>query len=181
MPIISIAQKEIPPAPPLPVSSAVTKRLIGKIRMAWIRYPNVPVTVRNSAAFPKMTARSGYSSPLARIQRAVRQKQDQAESERAMRQFLLHAMLWKVDRGPTSSPEELAMHPAYLRIIGMGRRVVPFIFRELAREPDHWFVALEALTNADPVPEEARGDLQKMANAWIHWGRNHGITGFDDK
>ena len=46
---------------------------------------------------------------------------------------------------------------------------------ELRREPDHWFVALKRITGADPVPAEARGDLDRMAEAWLNWSRDHGI------
>lgn len=45
---------------------------------------------------------------------------------------------------------EMAMHPAYQRIIGLGPEVAPLLLRELERQPDHWFWALKALTGADP-------------------------------
>jgi hypothetical protein len=69
----------------------------------------------------------------------------------------------------------MAMHPAYQQIIGMGREVVPLILRELEREPDHWFWALKAITGEDPVPEQHRGRVRAMADAWIRWGREHGL------
>lgn len=46
----------------------------------------------------------------------------------------------------------MAMLPSCQRIIGMGPVVVPLILEELRREPDHWFWALEMLTEDDPVP-----------------------------
>ncbi len=66
------------------------------------------------------------------------------------------------------------MHPAYQRIIGLGPAVIPLILADLARQPDHWFWALRALTGEDPVPAEARGRVKAMADAWLQWGRENG-------
>jgi hypothetical protein len=81
---------------------------------------------------------------------------------------------WKRERGPHSSSARLAEHPAYQQIIRMGPAVVPLLLCELERQPDHWFRALAALTNADPVPAESRGKVREMAEAWLRWGREQG-------
>ncbi len=81
---------------------------------------------------------------------------------------------WKAQRGPESSTQRLAMHPAYQKIIGMGPDVVPLLLRELECDLDSWFWALRAITEADPVPPEARGDGEAMARAWLEWGRERG-------
>lgn len=86
------------------------------------------------------------------------------------------ALEWRSADCPSSSVKELAMHPAYQKIIGLGPAAVPFIIAELTREPDHWFWALEAITGADPVPDGAAGDLDAMAAAWIDWARAHGLA-----
>ena len=39
-------------------------------------------------------------------------------------------------------------------------------------KPDHCFVALMRITGEDPVPDEAKGDLDRMAEAWLSWGRD---------
>lgn len=84
---------------------------------------------------------------------------------------------WKRTRQKTSSSVvKLAMHPAYQRIIGKGRAAIPFILREIQREPDHWFWALTSITGEDPVTEEKRGDLEAMTQAWLTWGRQHGFA-----
>lgn len=44
------------------------------------------------------------------------------------------------------------------------------ILRELEREPDHWFWALQSI----PVEPEQRGRLTQMAGIWIQWGKEHG-------
>ena len=84
------------------------------------------------------------------------------------------AAQWRAERGPTSSISQLAMHPAYQQIIGMGMEVVPLLLGELARELDHWFWALKAITGVDPVSPASRGKMREMAEAWFHWGRQQG-------
>ncbi len=80
---------------------------------------------------------------------------------------------WREETRYLSSSTEIAMRPAYQRIIGMGPAVIPLILAELARQPDHWFWALHALTGADPVSPGDRGKLPAMTEAWLRWGREH--------
>ena len=56
----------------------------------------------------------------------------------------------------------------------MGEKVVPRLLAELRRDPDDWFWALHAITGANPVPAESRGDVHAMADAWLHWGLQRG-------
>jgi hypothetical protein len=68
----------------------------------------------------------------------------------------------------------MAMLWPYQQIIGMGKDVLPYILEELQREPDHWFWALEAITQENPVAPEAAGRVRQMAEAWIEWGKQRG-------
>jgi len=98
-----------------------------------------------------------------------------AEPAVADRELSALAEEWKRTRPKASSSiVKLAMHPAYQRIIGKGQAAIPFILRELEKEPDHWFWALSAITGEDPVAEEDRGDFEAMARAWIKWGKLSG-------
>ncbi|MGH7136456.1 MAG: hypothetical protein ACREHD_12005 [Pirellulales bacterium] len=90
------------------------------------------------------------------------------------KKFLALAAIWRYSAGPASSVTQLVAHPAYLQIIGLGRPVLPYLFRELARQPDHWFDALAAITGDDPIPMEAEGNISAMSDAWLTWGRSHG-------
>jgi hypothetical protein len=81
------------------------------------------------------------------------------------------AQAWRAAVGPTSSLTQMAMHPAYQQIIGMGRDAIPLLLRELEREPDHWFWALKAITGVDPVDPGLKGRLDEMAGAWLKWGK----------
>lgn len=85
--------------------------------------------------------------------------------------FLEAARDWRDATRLTSSMTEIVSHPAYQRIIGMGRDVVPLLLRELARQPDHWFWALHSITGENPVPREHEGDLERMTDAWLRWGQ----------
>ena len=81
---------------------------------------------------------------------------------------------WRRETAFCTSVVEMATHPAYQQIIGMGRVAVPYILRELSRQAEHWFWALKAITGQDPVPERDRGDLAGMARAWLVWGARYG-------
>jgi hypothetical protein len=83
---------------------------------------------------------------------------------------------WRKERGATSSITEIVMCRSHLRIIGMGPMAIPLILREMEDEgddPDMWFVALQMLTGADPVTDDARGNFKKMAALWFDWAHRH--------
>jgi hypothetical protein len=82
------------------------------------------------------------------------------------------AAQWRKDTRHVSSVSKMAMHPAYQRIIGMGRAVVPFILKELQQRGGHWLWALHAITGEDPAPPEA--DFRDAARAWLQWGEEKG-------
>jgi hypothetical protein len=68
----------------------------------------------------------------------------------------------------------MARHPAYQQILELGPPVLPLLLRDLTHRPEHWFLALHALTGANPVASEDRGNLRAMAAAWIAWGHAAG-------
>jgi hypothetical protein len=76
---------------------------------------------------------------------------------------------WEKDTIFMSSITDIAMHPAYQQIIGLGRDALPFIMNELSAGPGLWFWALKAITGADPVPPDMRGDMEAMAREWLQW------------
>lgn len=87
--------------------------------------------------------------------------------------FLRLVERWRTERvAAASSIAEIIACPSYLRLIGLGWRVLPLIIEQLEREgdePDHWCAALEAIAGEDPVPEDAHGDTVRIARAWIDW------------
>ncbi len=82
---------------------------------------------------------------------------------------------WQKETMLLSSINEIAMHPAYQRIIGLGPQAVHLILKELVDRPDHWFWALKVITGADPVEPTQRGRIKEMAQAWIQWGKENGF------
>src|SRR5947209_279660 len=87
------------------------------------------------------------------------------------------AVDWKEKSRFLSNTAQMALLRPYQAIIGMGMPVVPLILEELQREPDQWFWALEAITEENPVPPEAAGNVRQMAQAWVKWGRQRGLLG----
>ena len=100
------------------------------------------------------------------------------EQKRQQRQcdFTELTATWREETALMSSLTQMCTHPAYQRIVGMGETALPFIFRELQSEPDHWFWALKAITGCDPVPRSHQGDLDAMASDWLAWGRSKGYV-----
>ena len=87
--------------------------------------------------------------------------------------FRDHVDRWKRDTGHFSSIARMTAHPSYLRIIGMGREGLPFLLKELRDNPDHWLVALNAITGEDAAPEGAT--FRDAVDAWIRWGHDKGF------
>lgn len=81
---------------------------------------------------------------------------------------------WKEETAFASTVLEMATHPAYQQIIGIGPTAIPLILNQLKEKPDHWFWALKAIAGEDPVPKELRGELDEMTKAWIAWGKEKG-------
>jgi hypothetical protein len=82
---------------------------------------------------------------------------------------------WKERSRFLSNTAQMALLWPYQGIIGMGNPVVPLILQELEREPDQWFWALQAITQENPVPPEAAGNVRLMAQGWIEWGKQRGL------
>ena len=107
--------------------------------------------------------------PIYKPQRSVTDEQAILEQE-----FRELAETWRRQKGGISSISRKVTLPSYLRIIGLGSAIIPLILEELQRQPDHWFVALDALTNANPVSESERADFNQTVAAWLRWGRERG-------
>jgi hypothetical protein len=86
------------------------------------------------------------------------------------------ATRWRSETSHLSSITDMMNVPSFQGIVGMGEEAVPFLLRLLKRNPYHWFIVLHAITGADPVPEDARGDFDRMTQAWLDWGRAKGYA-----
>jgi hypothetical protein len=94
---------------------------------------------------------------------------------RLRERFQRLATEWKEQSRYLSNSAQMAMLKPYQRIIGMGWPAVPLILEEMRREPGQWFWALEAISEENPVPAEALGNVRAMTQAWIEWGLKQGL------
>lgn len=86
------------------------------------------------------------------------------------------AQQWRSETQWLSSTTAIAMHPAYQAIIGMGADALPMILDDLRQNSGHWYWALKAISNEDPVVPRDRGSIKKMKNAWLQWGETKGLV-----
>lgn len=98
-----------------------------------------------------------------------------AERLSTIERFHRLAAEWKEQSRYLSDTRRMVMLRPYQAIIGMGLPVVPLILEELRAEPHHWFWALEMITDENPIPADAKGDVKRMAEAWLNWGREQGL------
>lgn len=111
-------------------------------------------------------------SDLATLAIAQKIAADRSERDRRFKRFVSE---WGQQRNEYSSdPQELAMCPAYQKIIAMGPEAIPLILNELKCRPDHWFWALNMLTDTNPIRAEHAGNFNEMVNDWLVWGRENG-------
>ena len=108
--------------------------------------------------------------------RAFRQSEPQSSnlprSPNIELEFKAHVEKWRKETQHTSSLTKMIAHPSYRRIMGMGSDVLPLMLRELKERPDHWLVALNAITGEDPVPADSK--FNEAVDVWLAWGVEKG-------
>jgi hypothetical protein len=82
--------------------------------------------------------------------------------------------VWEEETCVLSNPNLITGHWAFQEIIGMGPAVVPILLRDLEKEPKLWVWALPAITGENPVAPADGGNIGKMSEAWVRWGREKG-------
>ncbi len=117
--------------------------------------------------------------PLERRRRIEEETQKLITEEKAIRKvrkefFHTARKEWLQERLRGADVAGMIAHPAYQRIIQMGQDAIPLILQELQERPDHWFPALHTITGANPVSEDAQGNLTNMTDAWLNWGHQNG-------
>lgn len=102
-----------------------------------------------------------------------RVSRSESESERIFKQL---AEKWKLETKGASSSTVKFLNDNHLKIIGMGEKALPYIFKDLKENGGHWFVALDSITQVDPnpVPEEHYGIISKMREDWLRWAEDYG-------
>jgi hypothetical protein len=82
---------------------------------------------------------------------------------------------WREQTAYLSSSTQITGHAAYQELIALGRPALPFLFRDLEQTGDgHLAKALATLTGANPVLPDDRGQVRKVADAWLCWAKENG-------
>jgi hypothetical protein len=105
-----------------------------------------------------------------KFERHTESLRDRAEPYRA--EFVALSQRWQRDTKHLSLISKKITQPDFLRIIGMGEPVIPLLLESLRDRPAHWFAALRATANINPVPEDA--NPSQAREVWLRWGRSHG-------
>lgn len=91
------------------------------------------------------------------------------EIEAIRSDFIRLKSQWLRDTQFLSNVGEICNNPAYLEIIKKGKEFLPFIYGDLKKDSNHWFVALIKITGENPVPKEYAGRIKKMREIWLQW------------
>jgi len=92
----------------------------------------------------------------------------------AAEKFSCLAQRWHRETAMLSLIRQKAMHPAYQKIIGMGREALPFIFQEMRNRRGDWFWALEAITEDEEQPPARHSNFKEATQVWLKWGEDNG-------
>jgi hypothetical protein len=95
-------------------------------------------------------------------------------AETVERHFRQLEATWIAETRYSSSYTEKVGHPAFREIISLGQAVVPLMLQDLKEQPRLWVWALPEITGENPVPIEDAGNIARMSEAWLRWGRTHG-------
>ncbi len=82
--------------------------------------------------------------------------------------------IWEAETLYLSDAHRIIQHPAFQEIIRMGEEVIPLMLADLEKRPRQWVWALPRITGANPVPATDGGNIRRMAEAWLRWGREKG-------
>ncbi len=82
--------------------------------------------------------------------------------------------VWEAETLYLSDAHRIIQHPAFQEIIDLGEEVIPFMLADLEKEPRQWVWALPRITGVNPISLADGGNIRKMAEAWLRWGRENG-------
>jgi hypothetical protein len=158
-----------------PILPDTTPTPLGKIR-AIVRAKDTSEVLRLSASVTTARGVQGVYDPnnttYVFIEMPVVSQPSPASYKDLEERFQRLANQWRNETEHISSIAKACMHRAYQHIIGMGYDAVPLLLRELQQDPDHWFWALNAITEEDPARSEDTFD--GAVSAWLEWGKREG-------
>lgn len=93
-------------------------------------------------------------------------------------QFEVLVNEWKAATENLSSMTRILSHPAYQRIIHLGlqdgARVVSLILDDFRKDGAYWSTALQAITGQNAVNPKHIGNMKKIREDWLKWGKAQG-------
>ena len=89
------------------------------------------------------------------------------------KEFLELKSRWKDETRYFSSGSGIFSNSAYVGIISKGPVAIPWIIRELIRENDYWYNALEQITGINPIKSENIGLVENMKEDWLQWAQDN--------
>jgi hypothetical protein len=122
-----------------------------------------------TAGAPRMPVPSGHVATLLPSYSAI----VRLRSEQIREEFLSLEERWRRDTKHLSQVSKKVVHPAYFRIMGMVERVIPLLLEALRDRPAHWFEALKATANEDPVTQGSSPSIAR--ETWLEWGKRKGL------
>jgi hypothetical protein len=75
---------------------------------------------------------------------------------------------WKEETFPISSLTKKYSHPAYVRIMAMGKEGIGLVLRELQTSGGRWFYALKFMAGKNI--SEGIDNFDDAKAAWLEWG-----------
>lgn len=78
---------------------------------------------------------------------------------------------WSASVGNVSSLTAMAEHPRYREIVSLGWDVVPYLLQDLQNSRRFWFPALAEITTIRPYDPRDAGNVKRMTEAWVKWGK----------
>lgn len=79
---------------------------------------------------------------------------------------------WNNETFLCSNSETIYGNIHYKQIILLGDDVIPLILKDWETSDNHWFNALEKITNQNPINPKNRGIIKLMKKDWIDFLNN---------
>lgn len=84
---------------------------------------------------------------------------------------------WRSETAFESDPDKITAHPSFAALVNHAELVCPLIIQDLRMHPSKLVWVLDdAFPDQIPYSDNAIGDFEAMANAWIAWAENNGRT-----
>jgi len=109
---------------------------------------------------------------------AFRLVQSHSQEQSLHQEFRKLCTEWRDQTGHFSSIERKVLHPAYQRIIGLGRPAVPLVLEELRDRRGLWFWALHHMTGEDPAAQAKT--IDEARSLWLSWGKKNRYISRDE-